>query len=234
MEDCWRVTITSDLTSAFPVLLQLSPKETEAIWDAVSEYILEELKQDKVGWCPGPCRAIPARAPWQCTETAQGARSSFLASWERNQGQMCSASQGVQVAGLGTFAVVQEQFHGKQELLLVRRPFFQLDIDELWLEEIYCPTEILPDGVKIEPLNYVQLSRATSFPLHVVKNCVQETILLYCFLLRSKEHVPFGFRDIGVLTCEDGFLCMKFYLDCVKRLESTAGLVALLHSLLSP
>lgn len=89
---------------------------------------------------------------------------------------------------------------------------------------------LLADGVKIEPLNYVQLSRATSFPLHVVKNCVQETILLYCFLLRSKEHVPFGFRDIGVLTCEDGFLCMKFYLDCVKRLESTAGLVALLHS----
>ncbi|XP_040399082.1 coiled-coil domain-containing protein 81-like [Cygnus olor] len=188
MEGGWRVTITSDLTSAFPVLLQLSPKETEAIWDAVSEYILEELKQDK----------------------------------------------GVQVAGLGTFAVVQEQFHGKQELLLVRRPFFQLDIDELWLEEIYCPTEILPDGVKIEPLNYVQLSQATSFPLHVVKNCVQETILLYCFLLRSKEHVPFGFRDIGVLTCEDGFLCMKFYLDCVKRLESTAGLVALLHSRMWP
>lgn len=67
--------------------------ETEAIWDAVSKYILEELKRDKVGWCPGPCRAIPARAPWQCTETAQGVRSSFLASWERNQGQMCSASQ---------------------------------------------------------------------------------------------------------------------------------------------
>ncbi|XP_066840437.1 uncharacterized protein [Anser cygnoides] len=76
---------------------------------------------------------------------------------------------------------------------------------------------LLADGVKIEPLNCVQLSRATSFPLHVVKNCVQETILLYCFLLRSKEHVPFAFRDIGVLTCEDGFPCMKFYLDCVKQ-----------------
>ncbi|XP_066840438.1 coiled-coil domain-containing protein 81-like [Anser cygnoides] len=142
--------------------------------------------------------------------------------------------QGVRVAGLGTFGVVREQFHGKEELLLIRRPFFQLDIDELWLEEIYCPTEILPDGVKIEPLNCVQLSRATSFPLHVVKNCVQETILLYCFLLRSKEHVPFAFRDIGVLTCEDGFPCMKFYLDCVKRLGSIAGLVALLHSRMWP
>ena len=68
--------------------------EIEAIWDAVSEQILEALKQDKVGWCPGLGRAIPTRAARQCTETAQGARSSLLASWERNQGQICSASQG--------------------------------------------------------------------------------------------------------------------------------------------
>lgn len=32
--------------------------------------------------------------PYASTETAQGARSSLLASWERNQGQICSASQG--------------------------------------------------------------------------------------------------------------------------------------------
>ena len=86
---------------------------------------------------------------------------------------------------------------------------------------------LLADDAKIEPLDYVQLSRATSFPLLVVKNCVQETILLYCFLLRNKEHVPFAYKDIGVLTCKGDFLCIKFYLDCVKRLESTAGLVAL-------
>ena len=89
---------------------------------------------------------------------------------------------------------------------------------------------LLADGVKIEPLKYVQLSRATSFPLHVAKNCVQETILLYCFLVRNKEHVPFAVRDIGVQPREDGFLCVKSYLVCVKRPESAAGLVALLHS----
>lgn len=44
--------------------------------------------------------------------------------------------QAVRAAGLGTFAVVQEQLHGKQEALVVRRPAFQLDIDELWLEEL--------------------------------------------------------------------------------------------------
>nr|XP_038027864.1 coiled-coil domain-containing protein 81-like [Anas platyrhynchos] len=170
MEGCWRVTIASDMVSQFPVLLNLSPKETEAIWDAVSEQILEALKQDKA----------------------------------------------IQVAGLGTFAVLQEQFHVKQKRLLIRKPFFQLDIDEGWLEYMYCPPEILPDDVEVEQLNYLQLAQATSFPLYVVQECVQETIILYCCLLKNKEHVPFAFRDIGVLTCEDDFLCMKFYPDCVN------------------
>eukprot|EP00075_Anas_platyrhynchos_P014154 XP_027303407.1 uncharacterized protein LOC113840862 isoform X2 [Anas platyrhynchos] len=162
--------------------------ETEAIWDAVSEQILEALKQDKA----------------------------------------------IQVAGLGTFAVLQEQFHVKQKRLLIRKPFFQLDIDEGWLEYMYCPPEILPDDVEVEQLNYLQLAQATSFPLYVVQECVQETIILYCCLLKNKEHVPFAFRDIGVLTCEDDFLCMKFYPDCVKRLESSEDLIAMLHSRMWP
>ena len=33
---------------------------------------------------------------------------------------------------------------------------------------------LLTDNVKIEPLNYKQLSRAASFPWHVVEKCVQE------------------------------------------------------------
>lgn len=35
----------------------------------------------------------PCPSTMAVLETAQGARSSFLASWERSQGQMCSASQ---------------------------------------------------------------------------------------------------------------------------------------------
>lgn len=60
--------------------------------------------------------------------------------------------QAVQVAGLGTFAVLQEQFHVKQKCLSIRRPFFQLDIDEAWLEDVYCPPEILPGEKAAAPL----------------------------------------------------------------------------------
>ncbi len=39
----------------------LSFAEIVAIWDAVSDYILEQMKLDKVGWCPGGPR--PGEGP---------------------------------------------------------------------------------------------------------------------------------------------------------------------------
>ena len=82
---------------------------------------------------------------------------------------------------------------------------------------------LLADDVKIERLNYRRLSR-------VVQRCVQETVLLYCHLLRNKAHVSFAFKNIGVMTYEDDFLCMKFFSSCITTLESNASLTALLHT----
>ncbi|XP_040549098.1 coiled-coil domain-containing protein 81-like [Gallus gallus] len=121
MEGCWTVTISSELVYTFPTLLHLSAEEIVAIWDAVSDYILEQMKLDK----------------------------------------------GVLVPGLGLFAAVREQFHSKEVAVSVRRPVFQLDIGVLWLQDLQSPTDIIPDDVKIERLNYRQLSRATGISLHV-------------------------------------------------------------------
>ncbi|KFW60704.1 Coiled-coil domain-containing protein 81, partial [Pygoscelis adeliae] len=138
--------------------------------------------------------------------------------------------QGVLVTGLGTFAMVQERFHGEEEVYVVRRPVFRLDIDALLLQELAFPTVVIPGDVKIKPLNYKWLSRATSFPQHVVEDCVQETILLYSFQLRNRQRLAFAFKDIGVLSCKDDVLCMRFYYDCVTGLESKASRIALLHT----
>ncbi|XP_021239669.1 coiled-coil domain-containing protein 81-like [Numida meleagris] len=134
------------------------------------------------------------------------------------------------VPGLGVFAVIQEQFHSKEEAVSVRRPVFQMDLGVLWLEDVQSPNEIVPDCVKIEPLNYRQLARATAFPLHVVQLCVQETILLYCHFLKNKVHISFAFKHLRVLTCKDDFLCMRFYYNCIAMLESNARPIAALHS----
>ncbi|NXT26659.1 CCD81 protein, partial [Syrrhaptes paradoxus] len=136
--------------------------------------------------------------------------------------------QGVLMTGLGTFAMVQECIQCKGEKCVVRRPVFQLDIDVLCLQKLTHPTVVIPGNVKIKPLNYKWLSRATSFPRHVVEGCVEETIALYSFQLRNGQRLAFAFKDIGVLSCKDGVLCMRFYYDCVTGLESKARWFALL------
>ena len=93
----------------------------------------------------------------------------------------------------------------------------------MWLAVAVRMCLLLADDVKIERLNYRRLSR-------VVQRCVQETVLLYCHLLRNKAHVSFAFKNIGVMTYEDDFLCMKFFSSCITMLESNASLTALLHS----
>ncbi len=93
----------------------------------------------------------------------------------------------------------------------------------MWLAVAVRMCLLLADDVKIERLNYRRLSR-------VVQRCVQETVLLYCHLLRNKAHVSFAFKNIGVMTYEDDFLCMKFFSSCITTLESNASLTALLHS----
>ena len=90
---------------------------------------------------------------------------------------------------------------------------------------------LFPAGhTKIQPLNYWLLSQATSFPRHVVERCVQETIRLYSFQLRNKQHLDFTFKDIGVLSHRDNILCMRFYYECVTWLESEASRAALLYT----
>ncbi|NXD80915.1 CCD81 protein, partial [Halcyon senegalensis] len=138
--------------------------------------------------------------------------------------------QGVLLTGLGTFAVIQEPFHGKEDMYVVRRPVFRVDMDEFFVEELAFPTAVIPEDAKIKPLNYSWLSRATSFSQHVVKNCVQETILLYSLHLRNRQQLDFIFEDIGVLSCKDGVLCMRFYYECVTGLESKASWIALIRT----
>ncbi|XP_010726238.1 coiled-coil domain-containing protein 81-like [Meleagris gallopavo] len=184
MEGCWTVGVSLELAYTFPTLLELSTEEIVAVWDAVSDYILEQMKLDK----------------------------------------------GVLVPGLGIFAGVREEVHSKDEGIPVRRPVFQLDIGVLWLQDLQSPNDIIPDDVKIEPLNYRQLSRASGVPLHMVPRCVRESVLLYCHLLRNKEPVSFVFKNIGVMTCQDDFLLMRFFCSCIAELESNATVLTLFHT----
>ncbi|NXO59394.1 CCD81 protein, partial [Aramus guarauna] len=135
--------------------------------------------------------------------------------------------KGVMVAGLGTFAMVQKHVFSTREVVVARRPIFQLAIDKFWLQGLECPTEIIPDDAKVKPLNFQELSGACGFPRRMVETCVRETILLYSFQLRDGKHFSFAFQDIGVLACKGNVLCMQFFSHCITGLESTASPIAL-------
>ncbi|KAM6240753.1 coiled-coil domain-containing protein 81 [Porphyrio hochstetteri] len=184
MEGYYTVAVSLLQSSLFPTLLHLSTKEVVAIWDAVSAYILGQMKEDK----------------------------------------------GVLLTGLGTFAMVQEEFHMEEGVCVVRRPVFQIDMDALYLQEFSYPTVVIPGNARIKPLNYKWLSRATFLPRRVVEDCVRETILLYSTCLKNRQRLSFAFKDIGVLSCKDDVLCMRFYHDCVTGLESKASHIALMRT----
>ncbi|XP_027751195.1 uncharacterized protein LOC114063236 isoform X3 [Empidonax traillii] len=137
-------------------------------------------------------------------------------------------STGVLVPGLGTFAVVHEQVDGAEEVYVVRRPVFQLDMDLSCLRNLMFPTMIIPGDVEIAPLDYWWLSQTTSLPPNILRDCVEETVLLYSFQLRDGQHLAFAFGDIGILSCQNSVLCMRFHRTCVERLESWDTWVALL------
>ncbi|XP_017691359.1 PREDICTED: coiled-coil domain-containing protein 81-like isoform X5 [Lepidothrix coronata] len=142
-------------------------------------------------------------------------------------GQM-KQDKGVLVPGLGTFAVVPEQVDGAEEVYVVRRPVFQLDMDVSCLRELMFPTVMIPGDIEIAPLDYWWLSQTTSLPPDVLRDCVEETVLLYSFQLRDRQRLAFAFGDIGVLSCQDNVLCMQFHRNCVEKLENWDTWVALL------
>ncbi|XP_023801562.1 coiled-coil domain-containing protein 81-like isoform X2 [Cyanistes caeruleus] len=147
-------------------------------------------------------------------------------------GQM-KLDKGVLVPGLGTFAVVHEEINGTEEVYVVRRPVFQLDMDMSCLRELVFPTVMMPGDIEIMPLDYWWLSQTNSLPPDVVRGCVEETILLYSFQLKDRQYPAFAFENVGILSCQDNVLCMQFHCSCIAGLESRETWVALLLTSLS-
>ncbi|NXU60087.1 CCD81 protein, partial [Turnix velox] len=138
--------------------------------------------------------------------------------------------QGVELPGLGTFAPLQEEFVGEKEVIVARRPIFRMGVDKECQQKFLITTDIIPESIPIRQLNYKWLARAASLPLYMVTDCVKETILLYTLQIKNDQELPFIFKDLGVLTCRNGVLCMRFYYKCVTRLETKATRIALMRT----
>ncbi|XP_064025690.1 uncharacterized protein LOC135189362 [Pogoniulus pusillus] len=139
----------------------------------------------------------------------------------------------VQVPGLGTFAMLQEQLCRHQEdSPLLRRPSFWPDMAQGSLQGMAWHSEGSPGDPQPKALNTSWLSRATSLPQKVVEGCLKETLLLFSLQLQAGQEVAFTFKDLGVLCRFRDLLCLRFYPSCVARLEPKATMGALLRTML--
>ncbi|XP_053849984.1 coiled-coil domain-containing protein 81-like isoform X1 [Vidua macroura] len=205
MEGCCTISISKKQSYLFPTLLRLSTKEL-----------------------PKMPRVQPDTSFWYFPEVVDiwDVVSAYIL------GQM-KLDKGVLVPGLGTFAVVREQVNSTEEVFVVRRPVFQLDMDMSCLRELVFPAVMIPGDIMIMPLDYWWLSQTNSLPPDVVRGCVEETILLYSFQLRDRQRPTFAFENIGILSCQDNVLCMQFHCSCITGLEIQDTWVALLLTRLS-
>lgn len=78
--------------------------------------------------------------------------------------------------------MVQERFHGEEEVYVVRRPVFRLDIDALCLQELAFPTVVIPGEKAAATLHFPPpclragcLLSALWKGLGEVENCLQRS-----------------------------------------------------------
>ncbi|XP_053849988.1 uncharacterized protein LOC128816398 isoform X5 [Vidua macroura] len=136
MEGCCTISISKKQSYLFPTLLRLSTKEL-----------------------PKMPRVQPDTSFWYFPEVVDiwDVVSAYIL------GQM-KLDKGVLVPGLGTFAVVREQVNSTEEVFVVRRPVFQLDMDMSCLRELVFPAVMIPGDIMIMPLDYWWLSQTNSLP----------------------------------------------------------------------
>ncbi|XP_053815830.1 uncharacterized protein LOC128797376 isoform X6 [Vidua chalybeata] len=136
MEGCCTISISKKQSYLFPTLLRLSTKEL-----------------------PKMPRVQPDTSFWYFPEVVDiwDVVSAYIL-------RQMKLDKGVLVPGLGTFAVVCEQVNSTEEVYVVRRPVFQLDMDMSCLRELVFPAVMIPGDIMIMPLDYWWLSQTNSLP----------------------------------------------------------------------
>ncbi|XP_054667266.1 uncharacterized protein LOC129200035 [Grus americana] len=220
MEGCCTVAVSLELSSSFPMLLRLSTKEVVAIWDAVSAYILTQMKLDKGVLLTGLGTFAVLQEQLQGKEEAYEVRRPVF-------------QPDIDALQLEELVFPTVVIPGEKAVATLHFPPPRPgeDVCSLLFGKGWEMSGMASKGnVKIQPLNYKWLSRATCFPQHVVAECVRETVRLYSFQLQKGRRLAFVFKDIGVLSCKDDVLCMRFYYNCVTGLERKASRIALLRT----
>lgn len=86
-------------------------------------------------------------------------------------------------------------------------------------------------GIPVIPLNYSVLSNETAFSRDTVELCIKEILLAMSHCLFSQKNIQLDFCKIGRLFIREKKAKMKFYLNFIRQLHSSAELEQLFRPL---
>lgn len=87
-----------------------------------------------------------------------------------------------------------------------------------------------PEDLKIVPLDYSQLSQRTTLPKKLVKECVNDIVVLFSWGAGLGEDYDLVFKGIGFLMSRNKILTMRYYEDFLLTIDGTGMLLNCLLS----
>ncbi|XP_035757533.1 coiled-coil domain-containing protein 81 isoform X2 [Egretta garzetta] len=142
--------------------------------------------------------------------------------------QQFALNKGVAIDVLGVFYVLRK--HSSEMNVDVVAPKFHLSERVAQAQGISHANRDIPEDLKIVPLDYSQLSQRTTLPKKLVKECVNDIVVLFSWGAGLGEDYDLVFKGIGFLMSRNKILTMRYYEDFLLTIDGTGMLLNCLLS----
>ncbi|NXW50502.1 CCD81 protein, partial [Nyctiprogne leucopyga] len=131
----------------------------------------------------------------------------------------------VSVTGLGIFHIQKWLSFENGKVRTFLRPLFSLSRSVAPIRDMQYASPPLPDDIKKVSVTYRKILSDVPYSEEVVKNCMQETLNFFYFILRNREDTNFILKDIGTLAIRGKDVTMAFCEDFLLRLNKSPYVV---------
>ncbi|XP_048814466.1 uncharacterized protein LOC125699214 isoform X3 [Lagopus muta] len=135
--------------------------------------------------------------------------------------QQFALKKGVAVDVLGTFYILRKRICEGTRPMIV--PRFHLSQRVAQAQGLIYTNSDIPDDLKVVPLDYSQLSLKTSLPEKLVKECVNDIVVLFSWGAGLGEDYDLVFKGIGVLMSRNRILTMRYREEFLLAIDQTGA-----------
>nr|XP_047910137.1 coiled-coil domain-containing protein 81-like isoform X5 [Anser cygnoides] len=142
--------------------------------------------------------------------------------------QQFALKKGVAVDVLGVFYIQRKHSSEVNGDMVV--PRFHLSERVAQAQGLSYTSSDIPDDLKVVPLDYSQLSQKTSIPEKLVKECVNDIVVLFSWGAGLGEDYDLVFKGIGCLMGRNKILTMRYHTQFLLAIDGTGTVLECLLS----